>query len=393
MIFLTTLVFVILFYLIPLSHLIHNAIERWAGLPIWFRGFNLPYILVMSALYIGCYLLLKWLLLMTEVVDDRVIHRLNELISVKGLRRFNCFVLTFVVLLLVVGFLYNVYDFGLRDLLARLADYFMGEELLFLCAILYAGFAENLTVELPTPRPKLKVPYVPPQEPEGLEKQEAEEEIVVVPALFTKTYRWTYNDRPYMPGAQPREYAVELQLDKNRYDRLRAEKREVDVIEWDNYVKTTSREVLNLAAKLIEIREREEWSSFDEVANLIAFVQGLEYQPDLSPNGELIEWPKYPLETLWDGGGDCEDSAILAASLLLRLGYDVALLFLPSHTALGIAGAEGLPGTFLEVGGRRYYYYETTQEGWEFGELPARYRGANFRVLPIEAEEVAAVPS
>ncbi len=96
------------------------------------------------------------------------------------------------------------------------------------------------------------------------------------------------------------------------------------------------------------------------------------------------------METLWDEGGDCEDLAILAASLLFRLGYDVALLFLPSHAALGIAGAEGLPGTFLEVGDRRYYYYEATQEGWEFGELPVRYQAANFRILPIEAEEVTA---
>jgi hypothetical protein len=54
MIFLTTSVFVFLFYFIPLSHLIHNATERWAGFPI----FNLRYVLVMSALYTGCYLLL-----------------------------------------------------------------------------------------------------------------------------------------------------------------------------------------------------------------------------------------------------------------------------------------------------------------------------------------------
>jgi hypothetical protein len=333
---------------------------------------------------------IRWLLLMTEVVDEGVIHRLNEWTSVKGLRRFNRFVLTSIVLLLVVGFLYNVYDLGIGDLLARLGDYFMGEELLFLCTILWVGFAENLIAKLPTPRPKLKLPYGPPQESESLEGEEAEEESMVVPAMSTKTYRWSYNDRPYMPGTQPNEYAVELQLDKNRYDRWRAEKREVDVMKWDKYAKIALPEVLNLAAKLVEIREGEGWSSYDEVANFVTFVQSLEYEPDLSPNGELIEWPKYPLETLWDGGGDCEDLAILAAALLFRLGYDVALLFLPGHVALGIAGAEGLPGTFLEVGDERYYYYEPTQEGWEFGELPARYQAANFRILPIEAEEVTA---
>jgi hypothetical protein len=84
----------------------------------------------------------------------------------------------------------------------------------------------------------------------------------------------------------------------------------------------------------------------------------------------------YPLETLLDGVGDCEDAVILAAALLKRLGYDVALLYYAGHCALGVAGAEGLPGDFVEdpQTGVRYFYGETTSEGWSLGQVPSRYR-------------------
>jgi hypothetical protein len=46
---------------------------------------------------------------------------------------------------------------------------------------------------------------------------------------------------------------------------------------------------------------------------VISFVQQLEYQPE---NGE---YPKYPVETLAERGGDCEDTSILLAAMLLSL--------------------------------------------------------------------------
>jgi len=56
----------------------------------------------------------------------------------------------------------------------------------------------------------------------------------------------------------------------------------------------------------------------------LAFVQGaIRYEVD--PAGE--EWPLYPLETLVDGSGDCEDSAILYVSLLCAVGIEPKLAF------------------------------------------------------------------
>ena len=55
---------------------------------------------------------------------------------------------------------------------------------------------------------------------------------------------------------------------------------------------------------------------------VLAFVQGaIDYQRD--PAGK--EWPLYPIETLVDGVGDCEDTAILLVSLLRAEGVGSTL--------------------------------------------------------------------
>jgi len=56
----------------------------------------------------------------------------------------------------------------------------------------------------------------------------------------------------------------------------------------------------------------------------LAFVQGaISYQADLP----TIDHPLYPLETLADGDGDCEDTAILFVSLLKAMGIQCKLAF------------------------------------------------------------------
>ena len=59
------------------------------------------------------------------------------------------------------------------------------------------------------------------------------------------------------------------------------------------------------------------------IENALAFVQkSVSYQ--LDPAGS--EYPRYPVETLVDGVGDCEDSAILYASIVRTFGYSAGVL-------------------------------------------------------------------
>jgi hypothetical protein len=80
-----------------------------------------------------------------------------------------------------------------------------------------------------------------------------------------------------------------------------------------------------------------------------------------------MEYFAYPLETIFLGQGDCEDTSILVDAILHVLGYDTALLILPEHAMAGVALSGYSPdsGHSYEVlsqtvDGKTYYAGETT---------------------------------
>jgi hypothetical protein len=99
-----------------------------------------------------------------------------------------------------------------------------------------------------------------------------------------------------------------------------------------------------------------------------------------------MAYPKYPIETLRHQAGDCEDGTILLGALLYTLGYDVALLTMPEehHMILGVA-LEDHSGASVSHEGIEYFLLETTTIGWEIGDLPTEYAGAQVEFyLPDE---------
>jgi hypothetical protein len=108
---------------------------------------------------------------------------------------------------------------------------------------------------------------------------------------------------------------------------------------------------------------------------IIHFVQqSIRYQPDLQ--GEF----KYPIETLYQGYGDCEDLAILTCMLLQSNGSSSVLLVLDedNHVAVGVpieefgfseqeARANSLQVFEAEIDDRKmiYLYVETTDKDWK----------------------------
>jgi len=119
----------------------------------------------------------------------------------------------------------------------------------------------------------------------------------------------------------------------------------------------------------------------------IAFIQSLPYVPD-TVSASADEYPKYPAETLITNGGDCEDTSILAAALLRKMGYRVALIYLPhsspssAHMAVGIAGP--FSGSYYKVGGVEYFYLETTGEGFPIGVIPLEIQDTRAYVYPVD---------
>lgn len=111
-------------------------------------------------------------------------------------------------------------------------------------------------------------------------------------------------------------------------------------------------------------------------------MQSLPYALD-SVTSPHDEYPRYPIETLVDEGGDCEDTSILLASLIHSMGYGVVLVEFPNHCGIGIKGGENVYGTYYEYGGSKYFYLETIGENWGIGELPDEYQGVSAQIYPM----------
>lgn len=85
------------------------------------------------------------------------------------------------------------------------------------------------------------------------------------------------------------------------------------------------------------------------------------------------EYWAYPLETLYNGAGDCEDTSILCAALYSAAGYSTGLFLIPNHAiaAVGISAYEtpsvsmstvGYSVFSYTYGGVNYYGCETTAD-------------------------------
>lgn len=116
-------------------------------------------------------------------------------------------------------------------------------------------------------------------------------------------------------------------------------------------------------------------SKREKVEFVIDFVQRLPYVPDDVSKG-FDDYTKFIIETLVELGGDCEDSAILLASVLEAepFNYDMILIEPPGHMATGIL-SEDPRGYYFEYDGGKYSYIETTGEGWGIGDVPDIYQG------------------
>jgi len=184
------------------------------------------------------------------------------------------------------------------------------------------------------------------------------------------------------PGDQQgRVLSLEVPEGLYRYYKNRERTRNYGAYVSDTY---DDQYIENIVGEYEEFGNQQGLADYEVINEMMRFVQNLEYTSDQVSAG-YNEYPKYPVETLVDREGDCEDSAILLASMLEEFGYGTVLLkFLDQqHMAVGIAGDPGLGGTYYEQNGRRYYYTETTAPGWGIGELPPDMEVGNPTLSPI----------
>lgn len=135
-----------------------------------------------------------------------------------------------------------------------------------------------------------------------------------------------------------------------------------------------------LAKKLSSMYEGDDLIDF-----IASFAQSIDYR------NESGEYPKYPIELLHDGYGDCEDKAILTSSILYRLGYDVCLIRFEDHMAVGVHIDKDYKGKvfYTDENGKEYIYLETSNIGWKLGEADEDYKQAsNYTIYHVTAKPI-----
>ena len=194
---------------------------------------------------------------------------------------------------------------------------------------------------------------------------------------YNKAFAWDYDGN---------HWTWNLSIPKALYEAYKAvpvSTRTHDGPEGYGFLTTTNDYYLqSLAKKLNETTTQLKYSTFNQVSFVLAFVQSLPYTSDNVTEG-YNEYPRFPIETLVDDGGDCEDTAILFASLTLIMGYGTVYINPPDHYAVGILG-NNLTGTYWNYNNKTYYYCETTGNGFKIGQLPDEFKDQQAYIYPID---------
>lgn len=135
--------------------------------------------------------------------------------------------------------------------------------------------------------------------------------------------------------------------------------------------------VPQLVEGLEKLADQAKLNQNQKVLMVIAFVQSLQYQSDKN-----FDYPKFPIETLVERGGDCEDTSALLAAILEEMLVDCILIAPENHMGVGIR-CFNCVGNHQTLDKKKYYYVETTSKGWRPGMIPEDYRGRKVELMPV----------
>lgn len=196
--------------------------------------------------------------------------------------------------------------------------------------------------------------------------------------VIEKTYTWNTNGH---------EATVTLEIPQDLYEYYRNQPHPKNVTPdmFSAYsLKDRDRQYIHsLVNQLKDASDFKSYSARNDYRNVVAFVQSVEYTSDIDPvTKKITEYPKYPIETLADGKGDCEDTAILTAALLREMGYDVVVVLPTGHAAVAVA-CDTCNGYYFPFNGKRYYYLETTGSGYSLGTMDKEYQKSKAKIIPM----------
>jgi hypothetical protein len=186
-----------------------------------------------------------------------------------------------------------------------------------------------------------------------------------------------------------------------------------EFVQWATYMNPTIHTIASFLTKDAKTPE-------EKADILLTFVQSNTYDNSTEQEKDYV---RYPIETIVDQKGDCEDFAILGATLMKSIGLDVALIYYPAdsglisdiskwgknviksiglddrlknselfdnngHVGLGVAGE--FTGTYFVEDGKTFFYAEATpsrqnqnRTQWKIGQMPKEHAEQNAFVYVV----------
>ena len=188
----------------------------------------------------------------------------------------------------------------------------------------------------------------------------------------------TAAESDYEPAAESSEQ-IGVWVSRDRHAAARSRNRlfaysDVNRAKLEEWVEDGGCPEVELVAKQLQAAcMRRGLDKREAVGLALSLVQKIPYRSDKASTGHEEYW-RYPIETLADNEGDCEDTSILLVAILSAMGERSA--FVGSnldHVLVGVADLDGAAGTkeaAILRADRDYALCETTSEGWQIGVDP-----------------------
>jgi hypothetical protein len=137
----------------------------------------------------------------------------------------------------------------------------------------------------------------------------------------TNTFTWDFNGN---------DFSMDLELNYSVYSYFKNLPHDAGGIynpqSYGNFATPGETYIIEISNKLNDLATDSGYITDLEIAEFVyAFVGDIQYLLDIEGSGES-DYPKYPIEMLWEASGDCEDAAILYISLIEALGYDALIV-------------------------------------------------------------------
>lgn len=199
-----------------------------------------------------------------------------------------------------------------------------------------------------------------------------------------KTYRWRFLDSFHTITLDIpfNKYEWAVQSTVNRSPQLLGTRAMASFATIDDTL------IVSLADELHDMAIENGYSNVETINFVLSFVQqNIHYWDDnVSKNQE--EYWRYPIETLVDEQGDCEDTSVLFASIVENMDYDAILLFYIidddiGHLATGVSGVTLPDGHSVDYEEKSFYYCETTSIGFVIGEKPNDVPDEPEKIIPV----------